>query len=250
MARKPLIAGNWKMNKTIGESISYIKELKEFVKDVQDKEIVVCPPFTALSAVSAEIRASNIALGAQDIYFEKEGAFTGAISAEMLKEIGVKYAIIGHSERRQYFNETDFTVNSKIKAALASSLTPIVCVGENEEERKNNDTKAVVEEQIKNGLMDISKEEFLKLAIAYEPVWAIGTGKNATPEEADEMHAFIREMITDMHDEETSQKIRILYGGSVNPGNMKELMAKENIDGALVGGASLDAKKFSDIIKY
>lgn len=249
MPRKKLIVANWKMNKTIGEAISYIKELKEFIKDVQDKDIVVCPPYTALSAVSAEIKASNIALGAQDMYWEKEGAFTGAISAEMLKEIGVKYAIIGHSERRQHFNETDFTVNSKVKAALANSLAPIVCVGENEEERKNDDTKAVVEEQVKNGLMDLSREEFLKLAIAYEPVWAIGTGKNATPEEADEVHAFIRGMITDMHDEETSQKIRILYGGSVNPGNIKEFTAKENIDGALVGGASLDAKKFSDIIR-
>ena len=250
MARKPLIAGNWKMNKTIGESISYIKELKEFVTDVQDKEIVVCPPFTALSAVSAEIRASNIALGAQDMYWEKEGAFTGAISAEMLKEICIKYVIIGHSERRQHFNETDFTVNSKVKAALATSLMPIVCVGENEEERENNDTKVVVEEQIKNGLMDLSREEFLKLAIAYEPVWAIGTGKNAAPEEADEVHAFIRAMITEMYDEETADSVRILYGGSVNPGNIKEFMAKENIDGALVGGASLDAKKFSDIIKF
>ena len=250
MARKKLIVANWKMNKTIGASISYIKELKEFVNDVQDKEIVVCPPFTALSAVSAEIRASNIALGAQDMYWEKEGAFTGAISAEMLKEIGIKYVIIGHSERRQHFNETDFTVNSKVKAALATSLMPIVCVGENEEERKNNDTKVVVEEQIKNGLMDLSREEFLKLAIAYEPVWAIGTGKNAAPEEADEVHAFIRAMITEMYDEETADSVRILYGGSVNPGNIKEFMAKENIDGALVGGASLNAKKFSDIIKF
>ncbi len=250
MPRKKLIVANWKMNKTIGESISYIKELKELVKDVSDRDIAVCPPFTALSAVSAEIKASNIALGAQDMYWEKEGAFTGAISAEMLKEIGVNYVIIGHSERRQHFNETDFTVNSKVKAALAANLAPIVCVGENEAERKNDDTKAVVEEQIKNGLMDISKEEFLKLAIAYEPVWAIGTGKNATPEEADEMHAFIREMITDMHDEETSQKVRILYGGSVKPDNIKEFMEKENIDGVLIGSASLDAKKFSDIIKF
>lgn len=250
MTGKPLIAGNWKMNKTIGEAISYVKELKEFVKGIKDRDIVVCPPYTALSGVGVEIKASNITLGAQDVYWEKKGAFTSAISADMLKEIGVKYVIIGHSERRQNFNETDFTINDKIKAALASELTPIVCVGENEEERENDDTKAVIEEQVKNGLMDLSKEEFLLLVIAYEPVWAIGTGKNATPEQADEVHAFIRQMIVDMYDEETSQKIRILYGGSVTPENIKGFMEKENINGALVGGSSLDAKKFADIVKY
>ncbi|MBS3097578.1 triose-phosphate isomerase [Candidatus Woesearchaeota archaeon] len=250
MTRKPLIAGNWKMNKTIGEAISYVKELREFVEDIHNREIVVCPPFTALSAVGAEIKTSNIALGAQDVYWEKKGSFTSAVSAEMLKEIGVKYVIIGHSERRQFFDETNETVNKKVKAALENGLTPIVCIGESEEEREDEETENVIEEQLKNGLMDLTKEQFLRLVIAYEPVWAIGTGKNATPEEAEEAHIFIRKLIAEMFDEETASSIRILYGGSVKPDIIKELMAKENIDGALVGGASLDARQFSDIIKF
>ena len=250
MTRKPLIAGNWKMNKTIGEAISYVKELREFVEDIHNREIDVCPPFTALSAVGAEIKTSNIALGAQDVYWEKKGSFTSAVSAEMLKEIGVKYVIIGHSERRQFFDETNETVNKKVKAALENGLTPIVCIGESEEERDDEETENVIEEQLKNGLMDLTKEQFLRLVIAYEPVWAIGTGKNATPEEAEEAHIFIRKLIAEMFDEETASSIRILYGGSVKPDIIKELMAKENIDGALVGGASLDARQFSDIIKF
>ena len=250
MERKKLIVANWKMNKTVKEAVSYANELKKLVKDIHDRDIVVCPPYTALSAVSAEIKASNIALGAQDLYWEKKGAFTGAISSEMLKEIGVKYVIIGHSERRQFFNETGLTVNSKVKAALANGLMPIVCVGENGEEREKDDTKSVIEKQVKNGLMGLGKEEFQKLVIAYEPVWAIGTGKNAAPEQADEVHSFIRKMITGMSDGKTSQKLRIIYGGSVTPENIKGFMEKENIDGALVGSASLDARKFSEIAKY
>ena len=246
--RKPIIAGNWKMNKTVGEAVSLVKELRELVADVSDREIIVCPPFTALSSVKAELATSNVKVGAQNIYFEEKGAFTGEISPLMLKEL-CSHVIIGHSERRAYFNETNKTVNKRIKIALKNDLTPIVCVGEKLEEREAGKMKDVVKDHVENGLAGLSKEEMLKVVIAYEPVWAIGTGKTATPEQAEEVHVFIRELLNEMFGQ-TSEKIRILYGGSVKPANIKELMAKENIDGGLIGGASLDAKSFSDIVHY
>lgn len=249
LMRKTIIVGNWKMNKTIGESVSLIKELKGLVKDVKDREIVVCPPFTALSAVSAELKGSNIELGAQNMHFEKTGAFTGEVSQLMLKDIGVKYVILGHSERRHVFNEDDELINKKIKSALESGLKPIFCVGEKLEEREAGMTENVVSEQIKRGLEGISKKDMKNLVIAYEPVWAIGTGKNATPEQAEEVHLLIRGLLKEMFDNKTAEETVILYGGSVKPDNINELISKEDIDGALVGGASLNAKSFSEVAK-
>jgi len=246
MIRTKLISANWKMNKTVLEAVTYINELKNLVKDVKDKEIVVCPPFTALFAVSAEIKSSKIILGAQNLYFEDKGAFTAEISAEMLKEIGCRYVIIGHSERRQIFNETDEMINKKVRQALKYGLVPILCVGEKIEQREAFDTEKVVNEQLTKDLNGVKGE----LVIAYEPVWAIGTGKNATAEQAEEVHIFIRGLLGKIFDKEVAAKTRIIYGGSVNPQNAKELMSIEDIDGALVGGASLDAKNFSKIIKY
>lgn len=248
--RTPIIAGNWKMHKTIGESVSLIKELKALVKDVEDREIVVCPPFTALSAVGAEIKASNIELGAQNMFYEKEGAFTGEISALMLKEIGCRYIIIGHSERRQYFNETNEMINKKIRLALKLGLSPILCIGETLKQREKNVTQNVVGDHIRNGLKSLTEKNMKNIVIAYEPVWAIGTGKNATAEQAEDVHVFVRDLLKKIFSKKTASNTRILYGGSVNPDNIKELMVKENIDGALVGGASLDALKFSMIVKY
>lgn len=247
--RTPIIAGNWKMNKSVGEAVSLVKELRELVADVSDCEIIVCPPFTALSSVKAELSTSNVKVGAQNLYFEEKGAFTGEVSPLMLKEL-CSHVIIGHSERRAYFNETNETVNKKIKTALKNDLTPIVCVGEKLEEREAGKTKDVVKDHVENGLAGLSKKDMLKVVIAYEPVWAIGTGKTATPEQAEEVHVFIRGLLKDIFDEEVAKKTRILYGGSVKPANIKELMAKENIDGGLIGGASLDAKSFSDIVHY
>ena len=235
------------MNKTVAEALELVKQLKESLKDVNDAEIVVCPPFTALSSVFHEIKDSNIALGAQNAYFEEKGAFTGEISILMLKDAGCKFVIIGHSERRHIFDETNEMVNKKIKSAIKNGLTPIVCVGETLEEREDEETNILLEEQIKNGLMDLIKDELLEIVIAYEPVWAIGTGKNATPEQAEEAHLFIRQMIAEMHDEETASNIRVIYGGSVTPENIKGFMEKDNIDGALVGGASLKADSLVSI---
>jgi triosephosphate isomerase len=232
-----IIAGNWKMNKTIGEAISLVKELKKLVND-SDNEIIISPAFTALAAVSAELKGSNIKLCAQNMHFSNEGAFTGEISASMLKEIGVEYVILGHSERRHVFNEDNALINKKVKTALSNGLKPILCVGETLEEREKGRMKDVVVEQINKSLEGIEDKG---LIVAYEPVWAIGTGKTATPIEAEEAHMFIRGLLGD--------DIPILYGGSVKPGNIKELIAQENIDGVLVGGASLDAKSFSEIVK-
>ncbi len=258
--RKVIIAGNWKMNNTIGESISLVKELKKLVKDVEDREIVVCPPFTSLAAVGAELKGSNIELGAQNMHFEKEGAFTGEISALMLKEAGVTYVIIGHSERRNVFNEDDELINKKISSALENGLKPIFCVGETLKERENGKTKQVVKEQINKGLkgivpnsssktQTIEKKEMKNLVIAYEPVWAIGTGKNATPQQAEDIHLFIRELLKSMFDDKTAENTTILYGGSVTPDNAADLISQDDVDGALVGGASLYAKKFERIVK-
>jgi triosephosphate isomerase len=246
MTRKSIIAGNWKMNKTVAEAVALVKELRDLVADVSDREIIVCPPFTALSSVKEEIFTSNICVGAQNIYFEEKGAFTGEISPLMLKEL-CSHVIIGHSERRAYFNETNESVNKKIKTALKSGLTPIVCVGEKLEERESGKTNDVVKDHIENGLNGLSKKDILKVVIAYEPVWAIGTGKTATPEQAEEVHVFIRGLLEKMFDKATSSKIRILYGGSVKPDNAADFFNQSDIDGALVGGASLKAKPFIEI---
>ena len=247
--RKTIIAGNWKMNKTILEAIDLVNALKRQLYDVNDVDIVVCPPYTALSDVQEILSESNIALGAQDLYWEDSGAFTGEISAPMLKSAGVEYVIIGHSERRQFFGETNQGVFKKTKAALKHGLIPIVCVGENLEEREKNETFKVIEKQMKEGLSDFSVQEMGKMVIAYEPVWAIGTGKTATKEQAQEVHRFIRELLSKMYNGDIASAIRIQYGGSVKPENIAELVSKPDIDGALVGGASLKEDSFAQIVK-
>jgi len=248
--RKKIIAGNWKMNKTVKEAVLLVKDLKKLLRDVKDKEIVVCPPFTSLQSVSMEIKKSNIKLGAQNMYHEKQGAFTGEISPLMLKNIGVEYVIIGHSERRHILNESDELINKKILSALENNLKPIFCIGETSEERESNKTEDVVEKQVKEGLKSVANEQMKNIVIAYEPVWAIGTGKNAAPEQAEAVHLFIRNMLKAMFNEKIAKETRILYGGSVNPNNIKDLIKEDNIDGALVGGASLDAKSFSELVKW
>ncbi len=248
-SRKPIIAGNWKLNKTLKEAIELVMLLKRRIGDLPNVEIVVCPPYTALSEVSEILMESDIRLGAQDIYWEEKGAFTGEISASLIKDAGAQYVIIGHSERRQFFHETDETVNKKTKAALKNHLTPIVCVGETLGERESKKTFKVIETQLKGGFMNFSPEEMGRLVIAYEPVWAIGTGKVATPEQAQEVHAFIRKEISKAFGNEVAQHLRILYGGSVKPDNISNLMGEGDIDGALVGGASLDVDQFSEIVR-
>jgi len=251
MTRKPIIAGNWKMYKTISQAIELSNGLKrELYKiDPDNIDIVLCPPFTALAEVAEVLLGSNMKLGAQNMHWEDEGAFTGEVSGLFLKDAGAKYVIIGHSERRQFFGETNETVNKKLKAALKHELTPIVCVGENLAEREQNKTFDVINNHIENGLKDISLEDTLKLVIAYEPVWAIGTGKTATPQQAQEAQKFIRDLLTKLYNSNTAQAIRIQYGGSVKPENAAELMKQPDIDGALVGGASLKIESFAAIIK-
>jgi triosephosphate isomerase len=247
--RKVIIAGNWKMNKTIQESIDLVNAIKRSLYDITEVEIVVCPSFTSLGDVHEMIMDSNIKLGGQDVYWEKEGAFTGEISCGMLKSAGCVYVIIGHSERRQFFGETNETVNKKVKAALKEGLRPIVCVGEKLEERKAGKTFDVVKDHVENSLAGLTKDDMLNVVIAYEPVWAIGTGVNATKEEAQEAHKYIRALIKKMHGEEVAKSMRIQYGGSVRPDNIKELISQEDVDGALVGGASLKAESFCAIVK-
>ncbi len=249
MPRRIIIAGNWKMNKNIGESIELASSIKRSLYDVEEVEIVVCPPFTSLSDVNEITMETNIKLGAQDCYWEKEGAFTGEISAPMLKSIGCEYCIIGHSERRQFFGETNETVNKKLKVLLKEGIKPIVCVGEKLEERKSGKTFDVVKDHVMNSLAGISKEEMLRTVVAYEPVWAIGTGVNATKEQAQEVHKYIRTLLVQMHGEEVARSVRIQYGGSVKPENIKELISQEDVDGALVGGASLKADSFVQLVK-
>lgn len=250
--RLPIIAGNWKMYKTVEETIEFATSLKSVLKDVPDDkvEIVICPPFVNLQAASSIIKGSNIKLGAQNLFPKQEGAYTGEISPLMLRSIGCSYVIIGHSERREYFKETNEFVNEKVKSAIEYGLTPIMCVGEKLEEREKGLTFDVVKDHVVNGLKGISSERVQHVVIAYEPVWAIGTGKTATPQQAEEVHKFIRKQISELYDEQTSQAIRIQYGGSVKPENIKDLMACENIDGALVGGASLKVDSFEQIVKY
>ena len=247
--RKPIIAGNWKMNKTPEEAAELVRELVPLVADAE-AEVVVCPPFVCLDAVRKEAAGSNIKLGAQNVHFEKSGAYTGEISADMLLAMGVEYVIIGHSERRQYFGETDCTVNKRAKAALAAGLKPIICVGESLEEREKGVTNDLVGMQTKLALQGIPAEEVDKVVIAYEPIWAIGTGKTATAAEANETIGAIRKAIAQVYGEEVASKVRIQYGGSMNPKNASELMAQSEIDGGLIGGASLKAEDFSKVVKY
>ncbi len=238
------------MNTVIEEAKALVQDLKARVSDSANVEIVVCPPFISLTTVRDVIEGSNIALGAQNLYWENSGAFTGKISAPMLTSAGCTYVIIGHSERRAYFHETDETVNKKIFAALAEGLKSIVCVGETLEERESEKTFDVIKRQVNNGLTNLSSEQMKSIVIAYEPVWAIGTGKTATPDQAQEVHAFIRKLLAEMFGQATSDATRIQYGGSVKPENISTLMARPDIDGALVGGASLKADSFEKIIKF
>ncbi len=245
--RTPIIAGNWKLNKTIGEALELAKTLQQGLPTTKF-EIVVAPSYIAINKVADFLKNSPIKVSAQDMFWEDTGAFTGTVSAPMIKDAGAKYVIIGHSERRQFFSETDETVNKKIKAALKHDLTPIFCVGETLAEREAGKINAVITTQLDGGLRDLTANDLAKIVVAYEPVWAIGTGKTATPEQAEEVHVLIRETLAKKFGD-TANKVSILYGGSVKPSNSKELLSKPNIDGALVGGASLKAEDFLGIIK-
>ena len=247
--RKAIIAGNWKMHNTVKEAVKLVEELKPMVKDAKC-DVVVCPTFVCLPAVLKAVEGTNIKVGAQNMYFEEKGAFTGEVAPGMLEELGVSYVVIGHSERRQYFNETDESVNKKLMAAFNHKLTPILCVGESLCEREAKITEEVIGKQIKLDLAGLTNEQVEELVVAYEPIWAIGTGKTATSDEANETISFIRKTIASVFGKETADKTRIQYGGSVKPATIKEQMAKSDIDGALVGGASLVAKDFAAIVNY
>jgi len=247
MARRKLIAGNWKMNKAVAEAVALVNGLKEHAAEMDGVDVLVCPTFTSLAAVAAAAAGSPIAVGAQNVHWEESGAFTGEISAAMLKEIPVDYAIIGHSERRQYFGETDETVNKRLMAALNGGLKPVVCIGETLEQRQAGDMEAVVARQFRAGLAGLTPEQMRATTVAYEPVWAIGTGLTATPEQAQEVHALIRSLIRESHGD-VADGLRILYGGSMKPSNAAELLAQPDIDGGLIGGASLKADDFAGII--
>lgn len=249
MIRKKFVAGNWKMNTTLDEAKALAKAVVESVGNVSDVDIAVCTPYTNLSAVSEIIKNSNVKLGAQDVHWESKGAFTGKVSCAMLKSVGVTYVIIGHSEQRQYFNETDETVNKKLKAVLASGLLPIICVGETLDERKSGKMDSVIEKQVKGAFKDINVSDILKCTIAYEPVWAIGTGETATPKQANDAHVFIRKIVGQLYGNEMANSLRIQYGGSMKPDNAKELLAQSDVDGGLIGGASLKASDFAGIVK-
>jgi triosephosphate isomerase len=246
--RTPFIAANWKMYKTVHEAVVFVKEFRSMVKDMTAVEIVVAPPFTALHAVAEAARNSPIGVSGQDVHWEREGAFTGEISVGMLKEAGAEYVIIGHSERRRLFHETDDAVNRKLVAALAGKLCPIVCIGETLEEREANQTLAVLDRQIKAGLDGLSGEQVESIVLAYEPVWAIGTGRNATPEQAGEAHAHIRGRLRQWFGGAAAEQCHVIYGGSVKPDNIHDLVTLPDVDGALVGGASLDVRAFFDIV--
>ncbi|MBU1887846.1 MAG: triose-phosphate isomerase [Candidatus Omnitrophica bacterium] len=247
--RRPIIAGNWKMNKAVDEAVSIAVGLKRKFYTFSEADIVICPPFTALSKVHEQIVDSSIMLGAQDMYWEESGAFTGEISPGMLKDVGCRYVIAGHSERRNIFGETDEDVNKKLKIILKHGMIPIMCIGEQLEERDNGMTFEILEKQLTRDLKGFAKEQAARIIIAYEPIWAIGTGRTATPQQAQESHGYIRDFIERLYDRETSVKIRIQYGGSVKPDNIAQLMAQEDVDGALVGGASLDVNSFTEIVE-
>ncbi len=248
MSRKVIIAGNWKMNKTASEGKALVEALKPLVAGITEADIVVCPPFTSVSAAVEAAKGSNIKVGAQNVHWADHGAFTGEISAAMLKEAGVDYVIIGHSERRQFFGETDATVNQRLRAALNAGLIPIVCVGEMLADREGGRTEAVLSAQISGGFAGLTPDEMAKVVVAYEPVWAIGTGKTATPEVAEATHAFIRAEIAGIFGQDVADKVRIQYGGSMKPENAAELVAQKDIDGGLIGGAALKAESFSALI--
>jgi triosephosphate isomerase len=247
--RIPFIAGNWKMFKTVSETLAFVTDLAAAVNDVKGVQIVVGPPFTAVHAATMAARGSRIEVAAQDLYWEKEGAFTGEVSAHMIKDAGAQYAIVGHSERRQLFGETDVMVNRKVTAAIANGLTPIMCIGETLDERERNETFVVLDRQLKGGLEGVQAERLASVVIAYEPVWAIGTGRNATAAQAQEAHAHIRTRLRQWFGGDAAERCRVIYGGSVKPGNIRELIAEPDVDGALVGGASLEVKSFADIVK-
>jgi len=250
MGRQPFIAGNWKMNKTVAEAISLVRELKTLLSDLKGVEVAVAPPYPSLDAVRKEIEGTSIRLAAQNVFWEEKGAYTGEVSPLMLKEVGCEYAIIGHSERRQYFGETDETVSRRLRAALRQGLKPIFCIGETLKEREGGRAFSVIGTQIEGGLKGLGGDDLARFVIAYEPVWAIGTGKTATPEQAEEVHRFIRKELERLYSREIAGEIRIQYGGSVTPENIKALMSQEDIDGALVGGASLKAEVFAKVVRF
>ena len=246
--RKKIVAGNWKMNLTTAEAASLVNGLKPRLANFREVDVVVCPPFTAIGTVSQLVQGTNIDLGAQNMHFEKSGAFTGEVSPAMLRDLYCHYVILGHSERRQYIHEDDALVNRKVKAAHSWGLRPIVCVGETLEQREAGQVEAVVAGQVRGSLADLSAKEILDTVVAYEPVWVIGTGKTATSAQAQEVHALIRATLASMFDASVAQGVRIQYGGSVKPGNAKELFSMPDIDGGLIGGAALDAKSFTEIV--
>jgi triosephosphate isomerase (TIM) len=248
--RRPIIVGNWKMHKTTAEAVTLAQALRASVADLHDVDIGVAPPFTALSAVAKVLGGSTVFVAAQNLHWEAQGAFTGEVSAAMLTDVGCQRVIVGHSERRQYFAETDATVNKKLRAALNAELDPILCVGETLEQRESNATFGVLEQQIRQGLAEISAAEMPRVVIAYEPIWAIGTGKTATPDQAQEVHAFLRSLLGPLYGKALADQVRIQYGGSVNAGNIQVLMTQPDVDGALVGGASLDAASFAQIASF
>ena len=248
--RKPIIAGNWKMNNTVAAGTALVKELAPLVKDNNAVDIVVCPTFTALAAVCEAVKGTNIHVGAQNVHWEKSGAFTGEISAEMLTELGVEYVVIGHSERREMFGETDEYVNKRAKAALAAGITPIICCGETLETREAGTTNDFVSGQIKAALEGLTAQQVASLVIAYEPIWAIGTGKSASQDDAQKMCKVVRDVVAADFGQEVADKVRVQYGGSVKPENVAEYMACPDVDGALVGGASLEAESFLALLDF
>ncbi len=250
MTRLPLMAGNWKMNKTVEEAVDLVRQLKRSTAGVGGVEVAVAPPFTALHAVKQELQGSAIRLAAQNAFWEEKGAFTGEIAPLMLREIGCDYVIVGHSERRQFFGETDETVNRRLKAVLGQGMKPIFCIGETLQEREGGKTFSVLERQVEGGLVGLQESAVETIVIAYEPVWAIGTGKTATPDQAEEVHRFIRGKLEKLYSRRVAEAARIQYGGSVTPENVKGLMAQPDIDGALVGGASLKSDSFSKIVRF
>ena len=248
--RRPIMAGNWKMNKTTAEARDLVGKLIPLIGGIKERDVVLAPPFTALQAVAEAIKGTGVALSGQNLLWEDKGAFTGEISAEMLLDLGCKYVIIGHSERRQYFGETDETVNKRLRQALNKGLLPIVCVGETLKEREAGAANGVIERQVAGALQGVTAAEMAKVIIAYEPVWAIGTGKTATPEQANEIHSFIRSKVQVAYGKEVAGSLRIQYGGSVTPENVSALMSMPDIDGALVGGASLKPESFAALVKF
>jgi triosephosphate isomerase (TIM) len=248
--RRPIIVGNWKMHKTAAEAVALVNALRSSVAQVHDVDIGVAPPYTALTAVAGALRGSTLFMVAQNMHWEPQGAFTGEISAAMLRDVGCTRVIVGHSERRQYFAETDATVNRKLRAALNAQLDPILCIGETLDQRDGNATFDVLAQQMRHGLAEIAAEAMSRVVIAYEPIWAIGTGKTATPAQAQEVHAFIRGLLQELYGEALANEVRIQYGGSVNAGNIQALMTQPDVDGALVGGASLEASSFAQIMSF